>query len=400
MKTIKPIFLVLAVFILSLNSCKKENKTSPDTNASSVNTNRIDIVKDSSLSNHPLELQAIQSNSGFKTFCYGNFKNDGTPDTIKEIIINKIAGDTSLNLFFDNQMRVKMLFQTINNIKQNSILTLDYETQGKIILKKFYFDFSSDSMKLEETFTIDSVDVNHYTLNNYSVYKTQDWTQNFINTFGSAQGAIAALNVVIVAATTTGGCLLGGPAGCALGFGLGSYIISQPANASEIGVINSPQNNSPTSPSVQTTNTQLNISKIFSGLNISSGSVPFGGTPYCNYSVEYTNTALEIKLNPQNNVITKANISTTMHETVLTANCYAGNNNWVKKNYHTLLSGQISGNNVSISFLNNQNNFPNNITTFVGTKYGNQISGTIKLIRNNNDMSCTVNIPIIVNVIK
>jgi hypothetical protein len=128
-----------------------------------------------------------------------------------------------------------------------------------------------------------------------------------------------------------------------------------------------------------------------------SGVVPFGGNPYCNYTVEYTNTALEIKLN-SNNLITNANISATMNEIVLTPNCYSGNNNWVKKNYYTLHSGNISGNNVSISFINNQNNFPKNITTFMGTKVGNKISGTIKMIRNH-DMNCIVTIPITMNLV-
>jgi hypothetical protein len=136
----------------------------------------------------------------------------------------------------------------------------------------------------------------------------------------------------------------------------------------------------------------------FVGTTSTSGVVPFGGAPYCNYTVEYLNTSVEIILDGLNQEVVSANVISTMHENVI-GDCgvplYPSN-----EHHYSAGSFLITGNDISINFSQDANSFPQNNSVFNGSISGSIITGTITLSRTSNGLPCVVNIPVQANLTK
>jgi len=351
-------------------------------------------------------LQAVytDNNGNYKSYCYGTFASDGKPNQITQMIINKVSGDTSVNIFYDDSMRVKTLFITVAGVKSNSLLSFDYSLNNKVILSSYYFDFTSDSSKLTDQLIYSYLGNGTYSLDGHTSFRmSQNFLSNntmlklsgtssdpFITKFVSANAAIPVLNAIIVTGTTAIGCLLGRFPGCVVGGIIGTYMATGPASANA-SVISTPQSSTPSSPNSQTSSTQLQTKRIFIGTTLNSGVVNFTG--FCNYSVEYINTSFELKLdNTQQNILS-ANVFSTMVENIV-GSCSQTQPAPSNRHSYFLNSSSISGNSITINFGQDASSFPQNNASFSGTKNGSTISGTLTLNRISNGLTCLVTIPV------
>jgi hypothetical protein len=388
-------FPVLFLISLIAIRCEK-NKDGNSANG------KLQIIKNTSLSNNKNALQAIFTSSDNSTqgFYYGTFNASGEPDSIMQIVIKKTKGDTSANIFLDNQQRIKSVYMTYAGVKQNSLLTFDYSKPGKILVGSYYYNFNNDSSKLLHEFIVDNISPTYplvsktsYAFIGGGFLQILSGNGTVADKYGSqlilTQGAIAGLNVVILTGSTAIGCLLLGFPGCVLGGTVGNYIIHKPAsaNASEIST---PPVNSPQSPTSQTQNTQLQTKSYYVGSKNTTGVVPFGGGYY---SVEYTNLSIEIKQNTQTNQIISANISANMKE-LKQANSSPIPGIVSSRHYYFLKSYTLNGPTLTMTFTQDPNSFPQNEAVFVGGINGNNITGTFTLNRLSNGLTCVTSVPV------
>jgi len=407
----KPLLVIILVMISMLSiTCKKK---SGNDNLTENENGQLQLIKDKSLSSNPNALQAIftSSDNSLKGYYYGSFNANGAPDSLKQMIVQKEKGDTAINMFFDNLLRVKSLFLTVAGIKSNSLITFDYSVPGKTTVNYFAYNFTSNASKLVLQYTVDDNDktlinkteyasfggglVNLLAFITASTTTPDPFFSQIITSQGKLIAAVAALSVAAGWAVIgiTGAPLLGVAAGLYTAY---SILSPSKANASEVSAAPAAI---PESPSSQTESTQLQESAYFVATKSSSGVVPFGGKPYCNYSAEYKNITLEIKINKQTKTLISASAYGTMNEQVL-GECGLGQTGAAANRHHyELRDYQISGSSIVINFNQVGGGFPNNITTFTGTMFTEAISGTLTLSRANVDMPCLVSVPLTARVI-
>ena len=401
-------FILLTIIGLS---CKKSQPGYSD-------SGQLQIIKNSTLANSRNALQAVYSSSdqSSKGYYYGTFNSNGVPDSIFQIVINKSNGDTSVNIFLDNQQRIKSIYLTYAGIKSNSLLTFDYTTLGKTLVSVFQYNFNNDNSKLLYQYTVDNTIPNYPLISktNYASFGSgilQMLLQ--INTggvtvpdrFGSQlitiQGKIAVLNLVILTGSTAIGCLIGGGfPGCVLGGIVGNYLVYQPAsaNASEI---NSSPANSPQSPYNQTQNTQLQKTNYFVG-TVQSYQFNYGGSGFCNLIGEYYNISVDIKIDKSANSIISSQAVATQKETKVDPTC-SPNSSVIPINQHKyqFSSGQISGTTISLNYSTIDAN-PYSNAHFTGTISEGLINGTFKIIRSDGvpgTLNYSLNIPMVAKLI-
>jgi hypothetical protein len=403
MKKIQTISICGLLLIFIISSCTDNENGDPTPN--NLITGELLIINNTANANATDALQSVYTDSSnkYKSYCYGSFSSDGKPDRITQMVVNKIAGDTSLNIFFDDSMRVKSLFLTVAGVKNNSLLTFDYSVSGKVILSSYFIDFASDSSKLTDQIVFSTLENGSYSIDGYTSFKKSQNNNSsnkhalletkterpFMIKFVFASAALPVLNAIILTSTTGIGCLIGGFPGCVVGGIIAEYLVTRPAsaNASEISSL---PTYAPSSPNVQTQGTQLSTKKIFIGTTLRSGLVYFTG--YCNYAVEYFNTSFEIKLDNTGQNILSSNVNSTMAESIV-GSCSQPNPAPSQRNSYFLNNFSISGNNITINFGQSAFNFPQNNAVFVGTISDSIITGIFTLSRTSNGLNCVVNIP-------
>ncbi len=367
MKKIGSIYILFVLSII-IFSCKKEDETTPtSTPPNSVGT--FQEINNIAFANATNELQSVYTsgNGQFKSYTYGSFKADGTADSVREMIITKLAGDTSILFSFDNQMRVQSAFMIINGIKQNSILTFDYETSGKVILNSSYFDFNTDSTKLLKQVILNDLGGGNYSFADSTSFRSAYYSSSPIKTFNNknyfggdfafALGGVAVCNTIIMVATTGIGCLVGGFPGCIVGGIVADYMITGPgsANASTI----SSASGAPPSPSNQTQSTTLSNSFSGTRLNVTSDVNSVGST------FLIRTVTLKIALNSTRTAIMSASLNQRelyTEDFVLTSSSIVGSSinlnfstgpSWdatSMDNYTANFVGNLSGNNIYGSY--------------------------------------------------
>lgn len=367
------------------------------------------IIKSALFANKSYSLQAIYTakENFLHGYYFGSFNAGGEPENLREMIIHKTNGDTSVNVFFDNQQRVKLLYLTCSGAKANTLFTFDYPSAGETTVSIYIYGFDNDSSKLLYQYTVNHTNRDIISETNYATFGgsflqillqintgagvvPDQFESQLITGQGSLISAGIALSVV--GGIAVGAIFSSVGLGVVAGALIANYIFSPPeANASEI---TKPPVGAPVSPTDQTKNTQLQTTSYYTGTSSSSGKVPFGGVIYCNYSVEYTNIAFELKLDKASQQIKSANVSATMTETIQSG-CIPGDIH-AETQRHTYSMGNFSidGSSITIYYLQDPTSFPQNIAVFKGFLEGKSVFGTLTFNRTSDGLPCIVNMKI------
>ncbi|MBB5441325.1 hypothetical protein HDC92_005033 [Pedobacter sp. AK017] len=328
------------------------------------------------------------------------------------MVIKKIAVDTSINVFFDDELRVKTLFITHGSSKLNALVTFDYSVSGKTKVAVFDYDFNSTTSKLRAQFTLSNTAVvGKYIVESQTSYTSiasgillfsnlmsSSGSGTFLNQLILASTGLTQLELAKVALTTTAGCVIGaGPLGCAIGGAIGILdILKNPSNGNiDTGSSSTDVNTTddyridvpPASPEAQTENTQLQDDSFFTGGLSTTGKIAFGEG---NFTVEYTNVHFAIKLNKQNHQVIEADVDATMNEIKeIKTNPVVG---YPTNNHgYSLKNSSISGQTITITFNQDPISFPQNNASFTGTMTENTINGTLTFNRTSNGLACVIN---------
>lgn len=257
MNNLSKTICICTMLILAICACKKKKDDTPAETTPAGKKNDLLVISNPALANTSNALQSVftSSNGTVKAYCFGSFASNGKPDMIKQMIIHKTDGDTSLNIFFDPLMRVKTVFVSVKGINQSALLTCEYTPEKKVVLNSFFYNFSNDSSNLSEQVIVADNGNGSYTFDGHTTYRTADISQvadstdNFMSSYAMANANIVVFNAVVFVATTALGCKIGAFWGCVAGGALGLYLAMKPAGASEIRNVTSATG--PLSPSGQ-----------------------------------------------------------------------------------------------------------------------------------------------------
>ena len=124
----------------------------------------------------------------------------------------------------------------------------------------------------------------------------------------------------------------------------------------------------------------LGLSGFFQGNIPTSGLVPFAdtGSPYCTYTVEYSNTDINILFNESSGSIITSDIFTHMEEAVVSCNHGITPPH---NNHYGMSQFEINGQQITIYYRDENTNYPPNNVSFSGTIDNGIIKGKITLIR-------------------
>ncbi|MCC6287984.1 MAG: hypothetical protein IT249_08865 [Chitinophagaceae bacterium] len=128
----------------------------------------------------------------------------------------------------------------------------------------------------------------------------------------------------------------------------------------------------------------------FSSTLAISDAVNFKGL--CTWSVEYSNTAFDLKLNNLNQTVLTATITTTMKEKVVTGNCIPASQQ--SQHSYALSAFFISGNSLIVYFKQDDSSFPQNIASFTGIINASDITGILTFYRKSDGIFCKVEMPL------
>lgn len=234
--------------------CKK---TSTD-NSSKGN---LQIIKSSSLANSRNALQAtyLTNDNSFKGYYYGTFNSNGEPDSIKSLVIQKLNGDTSINMTFDENLKVKSIYMRYGAKRDTTLFSCDYSVANQTYVKVYFYDSATSMSRLKYEYKVNNSTMSVISSKQYAsigggllnIFNTllqintnptpDPWMSQFITT----QGAISIINTVTIGVGIWG-CTISFPA-CGLGLAAAYFVGLNNANASTVSTLpNGP--NSPTEP--------------------------------------------------------------------------------------------------------------------------------------------------------
>lgn len=407
MKHLNNIIVFILMIFFSI-SCSKSDTENSNT------INNLQIINNLDSADSENALQAIHTANSTKCYYYGSFNSAGEPSQLKQMIIKDTIANNSVNIFLDDQLRTESLYLTQNNLKINSLLVFDYSISGKTTMNVYDYDFDTFESKITNKFTFDNstsepqlIESTQYASfgsglislimrnNLLGVTTTPPNNDNFASQIFTAVAGLVGVGPIIVASTTTAGCLIGKLPGCVIGGIVGMYVAIKPANASESTISSTPAN-SPLSPSSQTQNTQLQSTSYFVGTKSTIDQISFGGGIYCNYTSEYYNVSIDFKINKINNSIIQSQIFVYQKESITNQACSTQPVIPINMHKYTYNNGTYTGNNINIIYSRIIGG-PSCEATFNGIKSGKTISGTITLNRNDvgtSSVDYTINIPV------
>ncbi|MBK9328438.1 MAG: fibrobacter succinogenes major paralogous domain-containing protein [Sphingobacteriales bacterium] len=235
------------------------------------------VINNAALANATNQLQGIYNSgdgSNINYSYYGDFDASGNPKVLKYATMSKTGNDTTMNYTFDDTLRVKTAYVSVDGVKDSILLVYDYASD-KVITHFYFVDWTTGTYilrhdlvtnKVGDTYTFGSfhrLSSGHTPNSNQKITGPIDITAQWIVQVGAGQAAIAVCNGIIGIATLAAAVLIASTspvlATAAILFGL-SAVFSSNGHADTITLptattISTPPANTPPPPTQQTINT-------------------------------------------------------------------------------------------------------------------------------------------------
>jgi hypothetical protein len=235
--------LVCLILVFFFNSACTKNNQGPgnDNNLSKLRPSDSLISVKSGISDVS-DVQAIfkESATNLDCFFYGERNSDKQITKITAAAIKKYnSADTVLNILFDNDQRVKVMYFTLYGKNDKTYVTLDY-LQDTVVVNVNNMNWETGAFSLVGKTKVKK-DGTKYKLASIGKISTNSFIPNYVeaNIIANAAGIIIGANAIIIGGSTILGFVIGGPWGGAAGFFIGAKLAGKEfsiksAGASEV----------------------------------------------------------------------------------------------------------------------------------------------------------------------
>lgn len=248
MKLLKNILFYLFSILIIISCSKEEDLVEEDISVVNIYENSPNTVDD-------LIADTYDANSKSYVYYYGSFNNNGIPEKLKSLVLNKKNSDTLHHYVLDEFKRIKIAYSSLKNgNKLSNIVKFNYQNNSTCKISIHNYDWLNNTDLLLKEF-----ECNYITNTSILTYgrtmsqsESDDFEQNELNPFKN--GMITNKHIFGAAVFVSAGVCFVAPPICptAAGFIIGSAILfsGQITKASELKTIKNPL--APISPSTQT----------------------------------------------------------------------------------------------------------------------------------------------------